>query len=107
MTTTVLALAPFTAEELFALDVAMHVEHPRDHDLMLRHASADYVFHVDVPDALEAVVGVQAQAIHDLVAADILTEIAPAWYGFTAQGVSRACTTVYLNDADELAMFAE
>ena len=105
MTTTALALAPFTDEELFPLDVAMHVETPQDHDLMLRHASTDYVCHVDATD--DVYTTWCRESIVELVAHDILVEVAPSWYGFTAQGVSRACTTIAFDDLDEQEMFAD
>ena len=78
-------IEPFSERELFALDVAMHVQDEQHRNLLLTHASPGYVCHPNTEHELHETMYL---AHHD-----VLAEVSPGWFSFTSLGIARAQAT--------------
>jgi len=80
-------IEPFTARELDALDTVCHVQDDTHHNLLLQHASASYASYPNDDHELH-------EAFY-LAHHNVLSEVAPGWFGFTALGIARAQVTAH------------
>ena len=80
-------IEPFSERELSALDTVMGIETTEHHNLILQHASPGMA---SFPN--------NEQELHEacyLAHHNVLIEVAPGWYGFTALGMARAQVTAH------------
>ena len=80
-------IEPFSERELSALDTVMGIETTEHHNLILQHASPGMA---SLPS--------NDHELHEafyLAHHNVLIEVAPGWYGFTALGIARAQVTAH------------
>ena len=80
-------IEPFTDRELAALDTVMHIETTEHHNLILQHASPGMASRITNDHELHEA--------YYLAHHDVLCEVVPTCYGFTALGIARAQVTAH------------